>query len=138
MSRAFNVGRILVFISCTEALACLGPTLEQTIIFEDPSLSLDAAVIVQVTITDVSEVIDPSNGWVSAVMSARVEKVIRGSIDSKTLKIATYLGNCTRLGVGNGIVAGELRRDAKGDLELMAVQESRAERDLRKSRERTK
>jgi hypothetical protein len=95
-------------------------------------------VIVEVTITDVSEAIDPSNGWVSAVMSARVEKVIRGSIDSKALKIVTYLSDCTRVGAGHGIVAGELRRDAKGDLELMAVQESRAERDLRKAREQTK
>jgi hypothetical protein len=138
MLRAFAFGLIFVCISCTEALACLVPSLEQTIIFDDPPTSLDAPVIAEVTITDMSEAIDPSNGWVLAVMNARVEKVIRGSIDSKALKIVTYLSDCSRVGVGHGIVAGELRRGAKGDLELMAVQESGAERDLRKAREQAK
>lgn len=138
VARACALGVLICCVACTEGRACLGPTLEQTIIFDDVPTSIDAPVIAEVTITDVSEAIDPSNGWVSAVMSARVEKVIRGSIDSKTLKIVTYLSDRTRVGVGHGIVAGELRRDAKGDLELMAVQESRAERDLRKAREQAK
>jgi hypothetical protein len=132
MLRALVLGSLLAWITCTKSFGCLGPSFEQTVLFNEVPTSIDAPVIVEVTITDVSEAIDPSNGWVSAVMSARVEKVIKGSIDSKTLKIVTYLSDCTRVGVGHGIVAGELRSGAKGDLELMAVQESRAQSDLRK------
>jgi len=73
--------------------------LEQTIIFDDVPTSIDAPVIVEVTITDISGVIDPSNGWVLTVMNARVENVIRGSIDGKTLKIVTCLSDCSRVGV---------------------------------------
>src|SRR5262249_28986252 len=138
MLRALVLGSLLAWITCTDSFGCLGPTFEQTVIFDEIPTSIDAPVIVEVTITDVSEAIEPSTGWVLAVMSARVERVIRGSIDRKTLKIVTYTGDCSRVGVGRGFVAGELRTDAKGNLELMAVQESRAQRDLRKAREQAK
>ena len=59
-----------------------------------------------------------------AVMNARVERVVRGTLDSDALKIVTYLSTCTRLGVGHGFVAGRLDHDAQLGLKLTAIQRS--------------
>jgi len=101
------------------------PSSERGIIFEHVPADLRAPVIVEVTIDDREpDVIDPSNGGQMAVMNARVDRVIKGSIDSGVLKIVTYLGECSRVGVGRGIVAGTLRHDAQRGLELVAIQQS--------------
>ena len=56
------------------------------------------------------------------VMNARVERVIRGTLDSDVLKVVTYLFSCSRVGVGHGFVAGTLERNAQRGLELIAIQ----------------
>jgi hypothetical protein len=129
---------IAVCLACGNALACRGTFSESTIIFDEVPISLDAPVIVEVTITDLSETIDPSNGFAVAVMQARVERVIRGYPDNKVVKIVTELSDCTRIGVGRGFVAGSLRYDAQGGVELVAIQESNADRGMRKAREQGK
>jgi hypothetical protein len=59
-----------------------------------------------------------------AVINARVERVVRGTVDSDALKVVTYLGSCTKIGVGHGFVAGTLDHDAQLGLELIAIQRS--------------
>jgi hypothetical protein len=56
------------------------------------------------------------------VMNARVDRVIKGSIDAKTLKIFVYIGGCTRAGIGQGIVLGELRDDPQRGVMLKAIE----------------
>jgi len=55
-------------------------------------------------------------------MNARVDRVIKGSIDAKTLKIFVGIGGCTRVGIGQGIVLGELRDDPQRGLMLEAIE----------------
>jgi hypothetical protein len=138
--RPLTVALVLVCCASVEAPACPGTYAESTIIFDDIPTSLDAPVVVEVTINDISRITDPS-GMALAVMHARIDKVIKGGpIDDKTLKIITAVTSCTKgFGAGShGIVAGTLRNDAQGVPELVAVQESRAQRSARKIREERK
>jgi hypothetical protein len=114
--------------------------LERSIIFEDVPADIKAPVVVEVTITDRVDVTDPSTGFQRAVMNAQVEKVVRGSIGQGPLKIVVDIDDCTTgFGAGShGIVIGAVRRDSRGDSELVAISESKAERWDRKARERTR
>ena len=124
--RVWGLCFAVVSLACTQALACSPPG-ERSIIYEHVPADLDAPVIVEVTIEDKGpDVIDPSNGVRMAVMRARVDRVVKGPIGEGALKIVTELSDCSRgFGVGStGIVAGTLRHDAQGGLELVAIQGS--------------
>jgi hypothetical protein len=114
--------------SCSPALACPGPSFEQTIIFNHVPTDVDAPVIVEVTIIDMTPDLRDLYTFTGsmAVMNARVENVIKGQIGKGTLKIVTPLTDCSNgFGVGShGFVAGELRSDPKGSSELVAISEN--------------
>ena len=93
-------------IACTSAVACT-PSSERGIIFEHVPTDIDAPIIIQATISDRKEVGDAA-GHQIVVMNARVDRVIKGSIDAKTLRIVVYPSDCTRAGIGQGIVLGDL------------------------------
>jgi hypothetical protein len=57
-------------------------------------------------------------------MEARVDRVIKGSIDTKYLKIFVYMDSCARVGVGRGIVLGSLRDDPQRGLMVEAIQKA--------------
>ena len=107
--------------SCSPAVACPGPSFEQTIIFNHVPTDVDAQVIAEVTIVDIM----PENLRVpgTTVLDAQVENVIKGQIGRGMLKIVAPLGDCSRgYSVGtHGFVAGELRSDANGNSELAAI-----------------
>lgn len=121
---------LLVGLGCcspVQALACLGPSQERTIIFNHVPTDVDAPVIAEVTIIDMT----PPNlrdltSASEAVMNARVENVIKGQIGQRALRIVTPLSDCSNgFGAGvHGFVAGELRSDAQGRLELVAINEN--------------
>src|SRR5262249_6980573 len=137
--RDLTVGLILIYLARGEALARLGPFSETTILFDEPPTGIDAPVIAEVTITDMSERIDSSSGFPFVVMNARIERVITGPVETDHLKIiVTDLSDCSRIGLGRGIVAGSLQFAAQGEVELVAIQESNADRRIRKARERSK
>jgi hypothetical protein len=94
-------------IACTSAVACLGPSFERGIIFEHVPTDIDAPIIIEATVSDWKEVGDAA-GHQIVVMNARVDRVIKGSIDAKTLRIVVYPSDCTRAGIGQGIVLGDL------------------------------
>jgi hypothetical protein len=114
--------------TCTQALACPGPSVERTIIFNHVPTDVDVSVIAEVTIIDMKpeNLQDPSNSTGMAVMNVRVENVIKGQIAEGMLKIVTPLGDCSNgFGVGShGFVAGEVRSDPKGNIELVAISEN--------------
>jgi hypothetical protein len=107
-------------IASTRALAC-HPFTERGIVFENVPTDIDAPVIIEATIYDRSQVGDAAGNQM-VVMNARIDRVIKGPIDTKTLKIFVYLGACTRVGIGQGIVLGELRNDPQRGLMLKAVE----------------
>jgi hypothetical protein len=102
------------------AVACI-PATERGIFFEHVPTDIDAPVIIEATIHDSSQVGDAAGNQM-VVMNARVDRVIKGSIDAKTLKIFVYVGGCTRVGIGQGIVLGELRDDPQRGLMLEAIE----------------
>jgi hypothetical protein len=104
----------------TSAVACM-PATERGILFEHVPTDIDAPVIIEATVYDSSQVGDGA-GHQMVVMNARVDRVIKGSIDVETLKIFVYLGGCTRVGIGQGIVLGELRDDPERGLMLQAIE----------------
>jgi hypothetical protein len=118
-------------LACTSATACM-PSSERTIIFEHVPPDIDAPVIIEATIYDRSQVGD-ADGHQMFVMNARVDRVIKGSIDAKTMKIVVGIGGCTRAGIGQGIVLGVLRNDPQRGLELVAIEGSNARRGPRNS-----
>jgi hypothetical protein len=107
--------------ACTSAVAC-SPATERGILFEHVPTDLDAPVIIEATIYDDGSQVGDAAGNQMVIMSARVDRVIKGSIDTKTLKIFVYLGGCTRVGIGQGIVLGELRDDPQHGLMLKAIE----------------
>jgi hypothetical protein len=121
--RTWGLCLAICCLACTRAVACI-PGLERDIIFEHVPADLDAPVIVEVTIYDRLEDVSDVAGHMMAVMNARIDRVIKGSIDARTLKIVTWIGGCTRAGIGQGIVIGTLRDDPQRGLELEAIQGS--------------
>ena len=110
-------------VACTPAVACR-PSTERGIIFEHVPADIDAPVIIEATLYDRSEVSDAA-GQMMVVMNARVDRVIKGSIDVKTLKIFVHDRGCTRAGIGQGIVLGMLRDDPQRGLGLEAIDGSK-------------
>jgi len=110
-----------------QSVAC-SPSGEQTYIFSYAPTDVDAPVIVEVTIEDRErDILDPKTlDPLKAVMKARVDRVIKGQVSAKTLRIVVELSDCIRnLVAGNkGFVAGELRNDSNGDVELVPIIEN--------------
>ncbi|MGY3448402.1 hypothetical protein [Bradyrhizobium sp. USDA 4353] len=109
------------FLADMRAEACM-PSSERNILYGSIPDDTDAPVVVEVTINDLSEMRDPSTGAHLAVMSAIVDRVIKGSIGTGSLTIVTRISDCTRVGPGVGLVLGALRHDEQRGLELVAVQ----------------
>jgi hypothetical protein len=128
MLSVLGLGVAVGCCSCIQAHACPGPSFERTIIFNHVPTDVDAPVIVEVTIIDMTPDLHDLYTFAGsmAVINARVENVIKGQIGRGTLKIVTPLGDCSNgFGVGShGFVAGELRSDANGNSELVAISEN--------------
>jgi len=102
--------------------ACTTSSTGFGILFDHIPEGIYEPVIAEVTIVSEEADISLPNNARLAVMNARVERVIRGTLDSDVLKIVTYLNTCSRVGVGHGFVAGTLEHDAQRGLELIAIQ----------------
>jgi hypothetical protein len=107
-------------VACTSAVACM-PATERGILFEHVPTDIDAPVVIEATIYDETQVGDAA-GHQMMLMNTRVDRVIKGSIDTKTLKIFVYIGGCTRAGIGQGIVIGKLRDDPQRGIMLEAIE----------------
>jgi hypothetical protein len=107
-------------VACTSAIACI-PTTERSILFEHVPTDIDAPVVIKATIYDQTQVGDAA-GRQMLLMNARVDRVIKGSIDAKNLKIFVYVGGCTRAGIGQGIVLGKFSDDPLRGVMLEAVE----------------
>ncbi|GAB9132990.1 UNVERIFIED_ORG: hypothetical protein M2193_001942 [Bradyrhizobium japonicum] len=92
------------------------------VLFDHIPEEIDAPVIVEVTIVSRETDIRSPNHTPLAVMNARVERVVRGTLDSDALKVVTYLSTCSRIGVGHGFAAGTLEHDAQLGPKLIAIQ----------------
>jgi hypothetical protein len=55
-------------------------------------------------------------------MKARVDRLIKGSIDTRHLNIFVHINSCAHVGVGRGIILGTLRSDPQRGIMLEAIQ----------------
>src|SRR5258708_40143749 len=78
-------------IPCTSAVGCFGPSDERGIVFEHVPTDIDAPVVIEATIYDETQVGDAVGNQMK-LMTARVDRVIKGSIDAETLKTFAYIG----------------------------------------------
>jgi hypothetical protein len=111
---------LILCIACTSADACM-PSSERGILFEHLPTDMDAPVIIKATIYAARSVVGDADGRQIILMNARVEQVIKGPIEAKELKVFVYLGDCTRAGVGHGIILGTLQDDPRHGLMLQAL-----------------
>jgi hypothetical protein len=97
------------------------------ILFEHVPTNIDAPVVIEATIYDETDASD-ARGSAITLMNARVDRVIKGSIDAKYLKISVTRFDCPRVGVGigRGIVLGTLRDDPQRGIMLEAIQTANA------------
>ena len=119
--RALTLGLLAAGIAAPSALACIGPTLERAVFFQDVPAGLDAPVIARVTVIAIGETTITAERGPYAV--ARVEQVIKGTIDRPVVWISALSSSCGpffRVGFG-GVVLGTLRQAGNGALELLPV-----------------
>jgi hypothetical protein len=91
-------------IACTSAVACV-PSSERGIIFEHVPTDIDAPIVIEATVSDMKQVGNAA-GYQIFIMNARVDQVIKGALDAKTLRIVVYPSDCTSFVIGQGIVLG--------------------------------
>ncbi|WP_076864217.1 hypothetical protein [Bradyrhizobium mercantei] len=106
------------------AEACAVAGSQRGVLFDHVPEGIDAPVIVEVTIVSRDADTSAPDNTPLAVLNARVERVVEGRLDSSALKIVTYLGTCTRVGVGHGFVAGTFEHDARLGPKFIAIQRS--------------
>ena len=121
MIRTLGVIVTSVTLVCTDAAACIGPIDMASIFYDDVPEGVDAPAIVQVTIID----LPATNSKEYFVGIGKVERVIRGEIDSAAIRVLSQLGAClNRFQVGaRGIVIGTIQKNSQGEIELLAIPE---------------
>jgi hypothetical protein len=127
------VGLLAAGLAANEAHACLAVAQERMPFHETVPANVVAPVIARVTVTALIEA--PSGGSPHArdnpysyVGMVRVDRVIRGAIDERHIKLIAPATDCDYgfdLG-SSGIVIGETRRDERGMLELVVTVSRRA------------
>ena len=128
--RAWAVSMIAYCAACTSAVACTLPGTPASlrgILFEHVPANIDAPVVIEATIYDATDNVSFAYGGTfvpATLMEARVDRVIKGSIDTKYLKIFVYMDSCAHVGVGQGIVLGTLRDDPQRGIMLEAIQKA--------------
>jgi hypothetical protein len=122
-----RLSAFLFIVGCLvldRAEACAVGGSQRGVLFDHIPEGIVAPVIVEVTIIGREPDTSAPDNTPLAVMNARVERVVKGRLDSDALRIVTYLGTCTRVGVGHGFVAGTFEQDARLGPKLIAIQRS--------------
>ena len=105
------------------AKACLLLSSQVGILF-DHIPDVEVPVIAEVTVINREPNAMLLDGSALVVLNVRVEKVIKGALDTRTLRVVSPLGSCTTVGRGHGFIAGTIQHDPRRGLELLVIQES--------------
>jgi hypothetical protein len=106
--RTWSLSLAIYCMACTGATACT-ILVGRSIMFEQVPADIDSPQIIEATIHDRTQVSDV-RGLQGDLLNARVDRVIKGSIKTNTVKILLYKG-CPRFGGGHGIILGDLQAD---------------------------
>ncbi|WP_315762024.1 hypothetical protein [Bradyrhizobium sp. SZCCHNS2005] len=124
--RRWAVCLIAYCAACTSAVACVVPGTPASLIgilFEHVPPDIDAPVAIEATIYDETEV-SYSGKRAITLMRARVDRVIKGSVNAKYINIFVYPNSCAHVGIGRGIVIGTLRDDPQRGIMLEAIRKA--------------
>ena len=106
--RTWSLSLAIYCIACSGATACT-ILVGRSIMFEQVPADIGAPEIIEATIHDRTQVSD-AWGLQGELLNASVDRVIKGSITTDTVKILLYHG-CPRASGGHGIILGNLQSD---------------------------
>jgi hypothetical protein len=137
-------GLVASLMACADAAGCSDGGSHYTILFDSVPRRVDAPVIAQVKVIEIiigDSVPPPYQGaWGrhSFHSYARVERVIKGAIEDRIIRLIVPASYCAQgLGAGDsGIVIGDVRRNSQGELEMNAATDSYDERGMRHNRKK--
>ena len=107
-TRTWSLSLAICCMAFTGATACT-LLVGRSIMFEQVPADIDASEIIEATIHDRTQVID-ARGLQGELLNASVDRVIKGSIKTDTVKILLNKG-CPRASGGHGIILGNLQGD---------------------------
>jgi hypothetical protein len=116
--------------ACTSAVACIipGAAPASSIFFEHVPTGIDAPIVIKATVYNSTfGSYAHGNFPTGTLMKARVDRVIKGSIDARHLTIFVHINSCFPVGVGRGIILGTLREDPQRGTMLLAVQKAKVD-----------
>ncbi|MCK1572001.1 hypothetical protein IVB16_12770 [Bradyrhizobium sp. 183] len=106
--RTWSLSLAIYCMVCTGATSCT-ILVGRSIMFEQVPADKDASEIIEATIIERTKVSD-AGGLEGELLTAHVDRVIKGSVKTDTVKILLYQG-CPRAGGGHGIILGRLESD---------------------------
>jgi hypothetical protein len=119
--RTLAIASALLGLVTTQANACaIGHSVN---VFFDhvPEEDIDGFVVLEATLVESHSLIDKTKEWM-LMGRARVDKVIKGQIDVKTVKLFRYMDPCGMFASGttHGIVVGTIRNGTQDELEVLS------------------
>jgi hypothetical protein len=118
--RALAIASTLLGLSNAQASAC-AIAYPVNVFFDHVPEDTDGFVVLEATLLESHPVADKTMEWM-LMGRARVDKVIKGEIDGKTVKLFRYVANpcgISASGKTRGIVVGTLRNGTQNELEVL-------------------
>jgi hypothetical protein len=116
--RTLAIASAFLGLAPAQASACaIGHSIN--VFFDQVPEDTDDFVVLEATLVESHSLIDKTKEWV-LMGRARIDKVIKGHIDVKTVKLFRFIENPCGMDVGRtrGIVVGTLRKGAQNELEV--------------------
>jgi hypothetical protein len=117
--RALALGSSLLGLVTAQASACALPH-PVNVFFDRVPEDIDGFVVLEATLLESHSLVDKTQAWM-LMGRARIDKVIKGQIDGKTVKLFQYVENPCGIASGktHGIVVGTLRSGTQNELEVL-------------------
>jgi hypothetical protein len=117
--RTLALASALLGLVTSQANACaIGHTVN--VFFDRVPEGIDGFVVLEATLVESHPVIDKTQAWM-LMGRARIDKVINGEIDGKTVKLFRSIHPCDMHASGKtrGIVVGTIRKGTQNELEVL-------------------
>jgi hypothetical protein len=117
--RTLVIASALLGLPTAQASAC-AISRPANVFFDHVPENSDGFVVLEATLVESHPVVDKTNEWM-LLGRARVDKVIKGEIDGKTVKLFRYMDPCgmSASGKTRGIVVGTIRKGTQNEIEAL-------------------
>jgi hypothetical protein len=118
--RTLTIASALLGLATAQASACaIGHS--DNVFFDHVPEGVDGFVVLEATLVESHSLIDKTQAW-TLMGRARIDRVINGKIDGKTVKLFRYIGDPCGVdasGKTRGIVIGNIREGTQNELEVL-------------------